>query len=205
MRQLLCYGDSNTWGLIPGTHDRYPYEVRWTGILQEKLSEYDIRVVEEGLCGRTTVFDDAYRENRNGLKTLPFVLETHSPLYGAVIMLGTNDCKTHFNVNAYQIRKGLEKCVDTLLKVLPADKILVVSPIHLGPDVWKAEFDPEFNQRSVETSKQMHHEYEILAKQKGLRILAASEYAEPSATDQEHLTREGHKALAQAIFNELAL
>ena len=37
MKQLLCYGDSNTWGLIPGTKERYPWGLRWTSILQEKL------------------------------------------------------------------------------------------------------------------------------------------------------------------------
>ena len=93
MRQLLCYGDSNTWGLIPGTKERYPWGVRWTSILQEKLQVKNVRVIEEGLCGRTTIFDDAYRQNRNGLKSLPLILETHNPIDKVAIMLGTNDCK----------------------------------------------------------------------------------------------------------------
>ena len=58
MKQLLCYGDSNTWGLIPGTKERYPWGIRWTSILQEKLGSSDVHVIEEGLCGRTTVFED---------------------------------------------------------------------------------------------------------------------------------------------------
>ena len=49
-----CYGDSNTWGLIPGTKERYPWGRRWTSILQEKLGNADVHVIEEGLCGGTT-------------------------------------------------------------------------------------------------------------------------------------------------------
>ena len=37
MKEILCFGDSNTYGLIPGTTRRYDRETRWTGILAEKL------------------------------------------------------------------------------------------------------------------------------------------------------------------------
>lgn len=135
MRQILCYGDSNTWGLIPGTQRRFPWGIRWTSILQEKLAPQGIRILEEGLCGRTTVLEDSYRENRNGCEMLEAVLETHTPIDGAVLMLGTNDCKSVYRLNAQQIAKGLESCVDLLLKYLPAEKILVAAPLHLGESV----------------------------------------------------------------------
>ena len=92
MKQLLCFGDSNTWGLIPKTNERYYWGVRWTSILQDKLQ--NVRILEEGLCGRTTIFDDAYRKNRNGLESLPEILESNYPIDAAIIMLGTNDCKS---------------------------------------------------------------------------------------------------------------
>ena len=55
MKSILCYGDSNTYGLMPDSPDRYPRDVRWTGILQKKLGE-DYYVIEEGLSGRTTLW-----------------------------------------------------------------------------------------------------------------------------------------------------
>ena len=55
-------------------------ETRWTGILAEKLYDKGYRIIEEGLCGRTSVFDDATRDGRNGAKVLPMLLETHAPL-----------------------------------------------------------------------------------------------------------------------------
>ena len=34
MKNILCFGDSNTWGYDPVTGSRYAYDVRWTGRLQ---------------------------------------------------------------------------------------------------------------------------------------------------------------------------
>ncbi|MDO4458861.1 MAG: GDSL-type esterase/lipase family protein [Clostridia bacterium] len=202
MKTILCYGDSNTWGLIPGTHERYPWNTRWTGVLQEMLSGKDIRIIEEGLCGRTTVFEDSYRENRNGLKTLPLIMETHSPVDAVIIMLGTNDCKECFDLNAHSVAEGMEKCIDELLKFVSADKILLVSPIHLGENIW--ESDPEFNEKSLLTSSELKREYRELAKRKKLNFLAASDYAVPSLTDREHMTEQGHKDFAEAVFSSFA-
>ena len=201
MKQLLCFGDSNTWGLIPKTNERYSWGVRLTSILQEKLYDKDVRVLEEGLCGRTTVFDDAYRKNRNGLKSLPEILETSYPIDAAVIMLGTNDCKAYYKSNSYNIAKGLGLCVDELLKYISPEKVLIVSPIFLGDAVWKEEFDPEFDAHSVDIAKGLFNEYKKVAETKGTNIISASDFARPSNVDQEHLTKEGHQLLAHAIYN----
>lgn len=201
MKQLLCFGDSNTWGLIPKTNERYSWGERWTSILQEKLYDKDVRVLEEGLCGRTTVFDDAYRKNRNGLKSLPEILETSYPIDAAVIMLGTNDCKAYYKSNSYNIAKGLGLCIDELLKYISPEKVLIVSPIFLGDTVWKEEFDPEFDALSVDIAKGLFHEYKKVAETKGTNIISASDFAKPSDVDQEHLTKEGHQLLAHAIYN----
>lgn len=203
MKQLLCFGDSNTWGLIPKTNERYSWGERWTSILQEKLYDKDVRVLEEGLCGRTTVFDDAYRKNRNGLKSLPEILETSYPIDAAVIMLGTNDCKAYYKSNSYNIAKGLGLCIDELLKYISPEKVLIVSPIFLGDTVWKEEFDPEFDSHSVDIAKGLFHEYKKVAETKGTNIISASDFARPSDVDQEHLTKEGHQLLARAIYNAI--
>ncbi len=200
MRQILCYGDSNTWGLIPGTNERYPWGVRWTSLLQEKLKDKDVRILEEGLCGRTTIFEDAYRENRNGLKSLPLILESHAPIDAAIIMLGTNDCKSIYKVNSTQIAKGLSLCVDELLKYIPSGNILIVSPIHFGERVWEKDYDPEFDRTSVNTVLQLKEAYQRVADEKKIRMIAASDYANPSEIDQEHMEPHGHASLAEAIY-----
>lgn len=203
MKQLLCYGDSNTWGLIPKTEERYPWNVRWTGRLQEELRDNDVKVLEEGLCGRTTVFEDVFRKYRNGLSTLPFILESHKPIGGAVLMLGTNDCKSNYNNTAYKIGLGIEQCLNELLKAIPSDKILLVSPIHLGDEVWKDQYDPEFSKESVNLSKNLKKEYQRIAEKGKIHFLAASDYVSPSTVDMEHLDEAGHKVFAKAVLDAI--
>ena len=202
MGSILAYGDSNTWGLIPGTYKRYPWGVRWTSLVQEKLKS--TRIIEDGLCGRTTVFEDQLRPFRKGADFLPLALEGNYPLDGAIIMLGTNDCKTIFNASEHVIGLGLEKCLDELEKYLLPEQILVVAPISLGEDVWKPEKDPEFDSASVETSINLRDEYEKIAKRRGNRFLAASDYAVASGIDDEHMDETGHRALAVAVTAKLS-
>ncbi len=203
MRQILCYGDSNTWGLIPGASNRYSWGVRWTSVLQELLSDDDVRIIEEGLCGRTTAFDDTYRDSRNGLETLPFILESHSPIDYVIIMLGTNDCKECYEPDADRICDGLSRCVDKIREVIAAERIIIVSPIHLGDDVWKDGYDPEFAPESVGVSKRLAGKYEQLATEKGSHFIDASSVAVPSAVDQEHMDEDGHRKLAHTIYDRL--
>ena len=201
MKNILAFGDSNTWGLVPGTKDRFPWGVRWTSLVQESLS--DARVIEEGLCGRTTVFEDELRPLRKAVDALPMVLESTYPIDAAIVMLGTNDCKSLFNANAYTIAKGLEQVLDEISSYVTADKILVVSPIHLGEEVWREDKDPEFDSRSIETSKNLQKFYRQVAKNRGYNFLAASDYVGPSNVDEEHMDEEGHKRLAEAIVEKI--
>ena len=203
MKRILCYGDSNTWGLIPGTKDRYAPEVRWTGRLQEMAGRDGIRILEEGLCGRTTMFEDPYRENRNGWRSLSGILDAAGPPDGAVIMLGTNDCKPCYRAGASRIAEGLGKCVDELLKRIPAERILVIAPPVLGESVWKAEYDPEFDRESVRISRRLEQEYAGTARRKRVRLLAVHPRIRTSDRDQEHLTEEGHAALAEMVYGFL--
>lgn len=78
MKQILCYGDSNTWGYDGESRERLPWGVRWTSLLQEKLNKEEYRVIEEGLCGRTTVFENPLRDGRKGTALFPTLLETHA-------------------------------------------------------------------------------------------------------------------------------
>ena len=91
MRQVLCYGDSNTWGADPADDARrFEWPVRWPGVLQRELGG-GYHVVEEGLGGRTTVYDDPLLPRRSGRQLLAPALECHAPLDLVVLMLATND------------------------------------------------------------------------------------------------------------------
>lgn len=151
MKQILCFGDSNTYGLIPGTtNQRYGWGTRWTSILDDKVRTKGYRVIEEGLCGRTTVFDDPFRTERRGTEMLPAILESHRPVDTIVLMLGTNDCKSVYSATPEVIGQGIEQLLDQINTVNPDAKILLVSPIYLGERIWEEDFDPEFDKNSIE-------------------------------------------------------
>lgn len=203
MKQILCFGDSNTYGYVPKTGGRYPYEERWTGLLAEKLKKTEYRVIEEGLCGRTTVFSDELRPGRRGADLLPILLESHKPVEQVILMLGTNDCKTVYGASAEVIGKGIEKLISQIKAADAATKILLVSPILLGEGVWEEGFDPEFNEKSVETSKKLKVVYQKIAEENGCDFFAASDIVSPSAADREHLSVQSHAAFANAVYQKL--
>jgi len=203
MKQVIAYGDSNTWGLNAVLHSRYPEHIRWTGILRGRLSRAGFRLAEEGLCGRTTVFEDPHRSGMNGAKDVAGVLDRNPGAAAAIVMLGTNDCKKAFGAEAEQIGAGLECVLDEFERRIRPENILVISPVILGKDVWKPEKDPDFDRRSVRVSADLKAVYERLARRRGHLFLAASDYVHPSACDDEHLDAEGHEILADAVWKIL--
>ncbi len=203
MKQILCFGDSNTFGLIPGTGNRYDWNIRWTGILDKNLREKGYRIIEEGLCGRTTVFDDSFREGRKGADILPTLLESHNPIDIVILMLGTNDCKTIYNATAKTIGKGIQRLLQQIKQKSPQAKIILVSPIYLGQGVGEKGFDSEFDDSSVETSENLHKVYNRIADENEIYYLKASGYANPSPQDREHLDENGHRKLAEGLLDLL--
>ena len=175
MKTILAFGDSNTWGLVPGSKplERYDRSIRWTGLLEELLD--DTRVIEAGLCGRTTVFEDPLRPGRKGVSALPSVLDSQS----------------------------LELCLDEILKFVPPERILIISPIFLGDEVMLPHKDPEFGERSVEVSHSLKDVYSKTASERGTAFLAASDHAKADTADDEHLNPEGHRALANALEEKI--
>ena len=112
---ILCFGDSNTYGYRPDGTGRFDEKTRWTCLLQKNFGNGH-RIIEEGLCGRTTIFSDAFREGRRGLDQIGITIETHNPIDLLVLMLGTNDCKTRFNASSKTIAKGLIQVIEKAKK-----------------------------------------------------------------------------------------
>ncbi|MBR3645305.1 MAG: arylesterase [Lachnospiraceae bacterium] len=203
MNQVLCFGDSNTWGYNPYTKGRYPVGVRWTSRLKDKLSGEHINILEEGLCGRTTIYEDETRPGRKGIDSIREIFNDNTNIDGVVIMLGTNDCKTYNNSSAKEIAHGIDDCLDIVLRHVSAENVLLLSPIHLGEKVWQEGYDTEFNKKSVVISKALKYEYKKVARRRGVHFLSASDYAVPSKVDQEHLNESGHRKLADIIYKKL--
>ncbi len=209
MKNIVCFGDSNTWGYSPESGERYPYETRWTSVLQKELGAGYI-VIPEGLNGRTTVWDDPFNELRKGIDHLMPVLLTHKPIDLLVLMLGTNDSKNFLGNTSMAIGWGLRFLVETVQasgcgKNDGAPTVLIVSP---APVKEVKSDNPPFDIRSfasiaghnpTEVSKGLSAEYRMIAEDLSCGFFDASGCAEVSDLDGVHLTIESHAALGAEL------
>lgn len=206
MKSILCYGDSNTWGFIPGTDfERHPYHGRWPGVMAGLLGD-DYLVIEEGLSGRTTAFDDPLFLDRNGRVHLPSVLDTHTPTDLVIIMLGTNDTKHHLGLNADDIASGAAWLVNYVLASQAgpgktAPKVLLAAPVAItdaAPQVCGHPFDG-----APEKSRQFPRAYREVAERLGVSFFDAAAVAAPSDADGLHMDQTAHHALAYALATQV--
>ena len=199
MIHILCYGDSNTYGLTPDWSGRYPWPVRWPGALQALLGA-DYHVAEDGLIGRTSAFPDRHRPGRSALDLLPIAIECHSPLDYLLLLLGTNDCKTEKTRTAEEAAAGMERLLDVCRKQLPPEtRLVLITPPPLHAPV--LERDPDFDARSVAVSEALGARHRSLTARYGCGYLDAGAVTRASDEDGEHLDAQGHAALAAAAAN----
>jgi len=202
MKTILCYGDSNTYGSKPIDIDmlatpfvsvsyRFPKEKRWTGILQRELgNEYE--VIEEGLNGRTTVWDDPVEGiHKNGLRYLVPCLESHAPIDLVILMLGTNDLKTKFSVSAFDIAQSISVLVNTIKNsksgpMGTSPEILIMCPPPLG----KLTYFSDLFGDGKEKSKNLALNYKKVANLYGCSFMDVGEIIRPSDIDGVHYDEE---------------
>lgn len=215
---ILCIGDSNTWGCVPRWEDspepslRHPKGVRWTSVLQERLGE-KVQVIEEGMCGRTTVRELPNPNGEGPFKVaksfLPVCLITHRPLDMIVLMLGTNDLHIPICPQESELSGGVRE----LLRVIEAypktwrggrrPQILLVAP----PCIKKAEGRREvwklFGEEGLRLSRLFGAAYRRAAQECHVDFLDAGAYVQPSDADGVHLTAEAHMRLGEAMTEKV--
>ena len=204
MKNVLCYGDSNTWGYAPGSGERFTGELRWPGILQKSLGK-TFHIIEAGLNGRTTIFDDPDKAGCNGLTSLGPILESCPLLDVVILMLGTNDLKHHLDVSAIETAQGIERLIekieaDSERKIQDTPKILIVSPpgIRAGSLMSGSLF-----QGALEKLRELPRLFSEVAANKGCYYLDEAQFVKPSTVDGLHLDERGHARLAQVITRTL--
>jgi len=199
MAVIVAFGDSNTWGYDPATQTRFPADVRWTGMMQRELGAEHV-VVEEGLNGRTTVFDDPMEPFRRGADYLPPCLRSHQPIDLLVLALGANDLKSRFSATASDIGEGMERLIEIAKaeRVAPdggSPKILVVAPPPLG----KLTGFAEAFVGGVEKSRRLAEVYRDLAERQSVGFVDAGEFIRCSDIDGPHYEAESHEILGRVL------
>lgn len=203
MKRVLCFGDSNTWGYDPAIKNRFAPDVRWTGVLSATLGP-DYTVIEEGLNGRTTVWDDPIEGYKNGRSYLIPCLETHRPLDLVVLMLGTNDLKKRFSLSAFDIAQGAAVLVREILISgsgydLEAPKVLLMAP---PPVVALTDFAEMF-EGAEPKSKGFARHYAAVAQLMGCAFLDAATVIVSSPIDGIHFEASEHARLGKAVAEQV--
>jgi len=202
---VVCYGDSNTHGFDPATGRRLPRDVRWPGVVARRLAGR-AHVVEEGLNGRTTTWEDPFEPGRNGRAYLLPCLRSHAPVAVVVIMLGTNDLKAIHRLEPPQIAQGAGALVHVARESLAGPDggppaVLLVAPPPLGAATAAAELWGFGAAR--ESSRRLAPLYREAAAQAGAAFLDAGALVTVDPADGVHLAAAAHGVLGAAIAGEV--
>ncbi len=203
-KKVLCYGDSNTWGYIPVTKQRYPLMVRWTSLLQQKLG-HNYWIIEEGLNSRTTDLDDKDKIGKNGLTYLIPCLETHNPIDLVILFLGTNDLKERYDRKPHQISQAIDELVKVIKKRAinkenNSPRILLVSPPLVDESVLGVQ---EKYKGAQKKSEQLGALYKKIADKRNTLFIDLAEYVDPSKKDGYHFEPEAHAKVAELFYQQI--
>lgn len=207
MIRVLCYGDSNTHGTAPmsGPDDirRFGPTERWPGVAQAILGA-GYTLIEEGLPARTTVHDDPIEgTHKNGRHYLLPCLESHWPLDAVIVMLGVNDLKARFNLNANDIAYG----VGALLTIIKTTSNLSGKPpkiiVVAAPPILETGWLATMFAGGAEKSRHLAAAMQSQAERHGAAFLDAGIVAQVSPIDGIHFDSHNHRAIGAAIAGKI--
>jgi lysophospholipase L1-like esterase len=209
MLHILVYGDSLSWGIIPTTRRRLPFNERWPGVMERALVDggLQVRVIEDCLNGRRTAWDDPFKPGRNALEGIEQRMEINSPLALVIVMLGVNDFQSVHQNTAWHSGQGVAAVIRAMRRApiepgMPVPPILVVAPPPitepLGQPIWeKFEGAPARSERVADA-------YAAIAKEMGCPFIDAGRIVSTSPHDGIHLDADEHLKLGRALARTVA-
>ena len=202
MRTVLCFGDSNTWGLDAPSGGRFPRDVRWPGVLQARLGD-GWHVVEEGLNGRTVTLDSPVADGKNGLTYLVPCLDSHAPLDAVLIALGTNDLAERYSLSARDIARAAGRLAYMVARSEAgvdgaAPLPILVCPPRVGDTVWGEDWAT-----APEKSALLPDRFREVADEGGFEVIDLGDATRFANFDGIHLDAAGHTAAATLVEQAL--
>jgi lysophospholipase L1-like esterase len=207
MHQILVYADSLSWGIIPNTRNRFSFDQRWPGVMEIELQESgeSVRVIEDCLNGRRTVWEDPFKPGRNGIIGIEQRIEVNSPLSLVILFLGTNDFQSMHQHNAWHSAQGIGAIISAIRGApiepgMPIPKILVVAP----PAIQKAKgpIAPKFEE-AEHKAVNLASAIEQVANETGCAFFNAGSVTTTSKVDGVHLDADQHLALGKAMAKKV--
>ncbi|WP_372760615.1 SGNH/GDSL hydrolase family protein [Pseudoalteromonas sp.] len=196
LKTILCFGDSNTWGLNPDTATRFAAECRWTTLLAQQLGA-DYKVIAAGQPNRCLVHNPPFSGSLSGVRYLkPYLVEHNVDLI--IIALGTNDLKKRYNLTPAQIAQGLASLVDSITAFYSGNKLpqlLLLSP----PLVREVGHYTKIYDGAAKKSAQLATVFAQVAQTKGCLFFDLATVAHVSPVDGVHLDETQQQKISQAV------
>ena len=203
MKQIFVYGDSLSWGIIPNTRQRLALQERWPGVMEAELSRRgrQVRVIEDCLNGRRTVWQDPYKPGRNGLEGLEQRVEVNSPLDLVMLMLGTNDFQFVHQTDVWHSAQGISALVHAIRRApiepgMPVPEVLIIAPppIHEPRGPIAAKFKGA-GERCIVVAEAYHR----VASELGCHFFDSRRVTTASTIDGVHLDAAQHASLGREL------
>jgi lysophospholipase L1-like esterase len=217
MATILCFGDSNTWGINP-EGKRYDETQRWTTLLARGLSDRHM-VIEAGQPNRTLVHnfpfsaDDTGNNSKEntGIKYLkPYLIEYQPDI--VLIMLGTNDLKKRYDLTPLEIEQRLHHLVEKTLRFEYSSRnsdnnsaqssttqVLIISP----PAVYEVGAYTKIYAGAAEKSRQLAKYYSNVAQSLGCSFIDAGKLVQSCPIEGIHWQVNQHRKLADALIKKV--
>ena len=193
--RILCYGDSNTFGVNAEDGSRFPADSRWPSVMAQHLGT-GATVIEEGCNGRTILDVNPFDELRNGTAYFPCCIDNHNPVDLIIVYLGINDLFFSANMEVRRIAETLGSLISIAgersrdREGEPA-RLLVIAPPPVNPAMTYAGYYA----REIKNSLQFSVEYGRIAQLYGCLFIDAGKIIQAVESDGVHLDAENHRKL----------
>lgn len=203
-KNIICYGDSNTFGYIPQDGRRYPKNIRWTGVLQEILNQ-EYKIIEEGCNNRTAFFKNPDGLLQSGGEYLEICLDKYPEFNYFIFAAGTNDVQKFYDITKEIVRDKLNYYINLINKKNPDGQIILVTPIFLNKDILYGNFSTMFDSKSIERSHWIQDVYQNTANENNIKLFDINQHVAPSHKDGLHFEPNEHKTIAEKLKQIITL
>ena len=198
MVEIVCFGDSNTFGFNPRNGKRYDENTRWSGILSCKLKD-KFKVIEAGCNNRTCYSINPESDELTGFRALPKYLKPTTSYL--ILAVGLNDLQKYYSSNDYEIKEGIINLIEISRKISPQIKIIILAPSKIKINILNSYFAILFDEKSIEKSIKMNEIYRKVAQENNCELINLDNEVETSEIDGLHYLEEEHKKIAEIIIN----
>lgn len=196
MKNIFCFGDSNTFGFNPKDGSRYDKTSRWTGVLQELL-DGNYKIINHGKNNRTFFSINPNDPEISGLNILPARLKGNIDII--IVSLGANDTQKIYKNNDSNYINAINRTVEIIKEYNQNTQIILTAPPVIQESVLDSYFNLMFDKNSILKSEILPKIYQENAKKLNIKYIDFNEITPVSDIDGLHYTKEGHIKIANYL------